>query len=110
MKIEYNGIELFKSFSQTVMEMTEKFRQKKDPYFVKILEDLYTGYPSEQTVQILMKLHLQKLNPKIQQEIKDKSIYIFPDTKIRTIITTNNFHIYVMNKIHSHSCILKIYI
>ena len=67
MKIEYNGIELFKSFSQTVMEMTERFRQKEDPYFVKILEDLYTGYPSKQTVQILMKLHLQKLNPKIQQ-------------------------------------------
>ena len=40
MKIEYNGIELFKSFSQTVMEMTERFRQKEDPYFVKNIRRL----------------------------------------------------------------------
>ena len=81
MKTELEGIKYFKIFSKKVMQITERRRQQKDIRFIKILEDLNTGDPSEETADILMSLHFSKLKPSVQTEIRKKAIYIFATNK-----------------------------
>lgn len=81
MKTELEGMKLFRRFSENVMEITERRRQEGDLRFIKILEDLNTGDPSQNTAETLISLNFNKLKESEQIKISKKAIYIFATHK-----------------------------
>ena len=77
MKLQDRGNVMFECLTDYVMEITVRTRQKHDMRFVKVLEELSAGKPSESTVNILMGLRLNNIKKDQQDVIKRKSIYIF---------------------------------
>ena len=76
-KSEYRGRELFRKLSNNVMEITYRRRQDGDETTMKILDDLETGCPSEETVKFLLNLNIRRLSPSKMQHMKKNSIFIF---------------------------------
>lgn len=74
---EANGINLFKSLSDTVMKLCFRTRQKDDCDMMDILDDIEDGELNKDTISPLMHLKLCDLPIHNQEEINRNETYIF---------------------------------